>query len=178
MLALHFAHTTRERESAAAYELLAAAWHAHFSAPMPEILRETGGRPCFRDSPVQFSLSHSGGYVCVALSDQRVGVDLECVRPIRNGLPARVLAPEELRQVAKLSDETAAFFRFWTLKEAYLKYTGTGLRGDLRALRFTLSGANATLCGSDLHFSSMVGGGRVLSLCMAQPETPTLFGQL
>jgi len=98
--------------------------------------RHPDGRPrlCVDgvDIALQVSLSHSGGWLAVALADAPVGVDIELPRRDRDweALARFVFSPEELRS---LRDGDAAararlFHAFWTLKEARGKRTGEGLR--------------------------------------------------
>ncbi|MFF0725230.1 4'-phosphopantetheinyl transferase family protein [Streptomyces sp. NPDC004134] len=96
------------------------------------------GRPVLErpaDGP-EFSLSHGGGLVLVAVAPGRVGVDVEPVRaaPPEPGLVER-LHPAE-RAVVRTAPEalrSAAFTRLWTRKEAYLKGLGVGLGRALDA---------------------------------------------
>jgi 4'-phosphopantetheinyl transferase len=99
------------------------------------------GRPVVgADPPLSFSVSHSGAHVVVALvaGTERVGVDLEVVRPRARlaQLAARVLTPEELAHWRGMPPEQQpeGFLRHWTRKEAYLKATGVGIATDLRAV--------------------------------------------
>lgn len=104
-----------------AYPLLEAAvrlcwgWDA-----LPEITRSEGGKPGF--SGVEghwFSISHSGGLALCALSDGgAVGVDVERVRPRREGLPRYALSDEEF---ARFDGSWEDFCRMWTLKESWCK---------------------------------------------------------
>ena len=81
------------------------------------------GKPFFPDhQDRRFNLSHTGGVVLCALSDEgEVGVDAELVRPRRETLPAYVMSEAEL---AAFDGSWAEFYRIWTLKEAYAKYLG------------------------------------------------------
>ncbi|WBB61551.1 4'-phosphopantetheinyl transferase superfamily protein [Streptomyces sp. WMMC500] len=84
----------------------------------------------------EFSLSHGGELVLVAVAPGRVGVDVEPVRavPPEPGLVER-LHPAERAVVgaAPASLRSAAFTRVWTRKEAYLKGLGVGLGRALDA---------------------------------------------
>lgn len=84
------------------------------------------------DAALQLSLSHSGGWLAVAMADAPVGVDIELPQREREWevLARFVFSPEELR---RLRDGDAAararlFHAFWTLKEARGKRSGEGLR--------------------------------------------------
>jgi 4'-phosphopantetheinyl transferase len=83
---------------------------------------------------LQFSVSHSGGSVVVAVArDSAVGVDVEEVgtpEPAELADTAElVLAPSERRRVARWPERRRpqAFTTYWTRKEAVLKATGQGL---------------------------------------------------
>jgi 4'-phosphopantetheinyl transferase len=81
---------------------------------------------------LRFNLSHTRGLVaCVVTGEQDCGVDVEeATRPIDAGaLARRFFAPAEAAalQAAPAAEVPRRFFRFWTLKEAYLKARGTGL---------------------------------------------------
>jgi 4'-phosphopantetheinyl transferase len=90
------------------------------------------GKPSLRDSDVRFNVSHSGGWALQAVSrDADVGVDIERVDPrfASDQIPERFFSPREVAQLRGLpkDQQTAAFFRCWTRKEAYIKARGLGL---------------------------------------------------
>lgn len=92
----------------------------------PELDGETGA-----DS-LRFNLSHSHGLAVYALAhDGRVGIDLERVRSDVDtaSIAASFFSSSEIAVLRALAPDlqTAAFFRAWTLKEAYLKARGEGL---------------------------------------------------
>lgn len=97
------------------------------------------GRPTVAaDTPISFSLSHSGSYAAIAVveGDARIGVDVEAVRPRGRIelLAARVLNDEEHAAWLELDDDARlrSFLRTWTAKEAYLKALGIGIATRLR----------------------------------------------
>ena len=89
---------------------------------------------------LDFSLSHSRGFVAVALSHAGpVGVDVEegvCTPERAARLAPRVLDPAALALFLSLSSsESVGFFLSqWTAREALLKATGEGLTRDPRTL--------------------------------------------
>jgi 4'-phosphopantetheinyl transferase len=115
---------------------------AHYTASPPEALcfhQRPGGKPTLgADSEIAFSLSHSGAMVLVAITrDAAVGVDVEMIRAFNVRQVARsCFSDDELEAVVSDSeaDELNAFYRQWTLKEAYFKATGEGLCGSLRGV--------------------------------------------
>jgi 4'-phosphopantetheinyl transferase len=94
------------------------------------------GRPALAgDGGTSFSLSHSSDVAVVAIAPERVGVDVEVVRPRRylDRVARRVLTDGELAQWVALPEheQLAMFLRAWTAKEAYLKMLGVGLTRSL-----------------------------------------------
>lgn len=87
---------------------------------------------------VQFSLSHSGSLAVCALYEQEIGVDAERIRPVSLAFPKRVLTPREQQALRHAKNPELSFFRLWTAKESYLKYTGEGLRLSPRLLEVDL----------------------------------------
>jgi len=88
----------------------------HSQRGKPEFSGKTG---CW------LSISHSGGYALCALSDDGpVGVDIEVVRPHREGLPRYAMTDAEF----SVFDGTwENFCRAWVLKESFCKMTDSPL---------------------------------------------------
>lgn len=89
---------------------------------------------------LEFNLSHTAGMVvCAVTCLGPIGVDVERVR-MREYLDVarRFFAPDEVQQLERLPEHErrSAFFRFWTLKEAYIKALGKGLSVDLSRFGF------------------------------------------
>lgn len=89
---------------------------------------------------LEFNLSHTVGMVACAITCAgAIGVDVERVR-MREYLNVarRFFAPEEVQQLEHLpeQEQRSAFFRLWTLKEAYIKALGKGLSVDLSRFSF------------------------------------------
>lgn len=92
------------------------------------------GKPMIADFPKHFNLSHSGDYVVCAVSDGEVGVDIQKWVPFKERTAERFFAPEEwkLLQTLPMEQRTEMFYRLWTRKEAYGKYTGLGIPDAVR----------------------------------------------
>lgn len=92
---------------------------------------------------LRFNLSHSAGLVaCLTTSESDCGIDVEsvdrpvdCLRIARHSFTA-----EEVDVLERLSGEARRrrFFALWTLKEAYVKARGSGLRLRLDSAAFAL----------------------------------------
>ena len=72
-----------------------------------------------------FNLSHSGRFVCCAVSEKEVGVDAQKRGPCRPQVAARHFTQAEQQWMVENPNDR--FTRLWALKEAYVKYTGFGL---------------------------------------------------
>jgi 4'-phosphopantetheinyl transferase len=97
------------------------------------------GKPFLLGPPaltrLQFNLSHSDGLALAAVAcDRAVGVDLERIRPDVDmpGVGRLVFSQAERDALDRVpeADCLAAFFDFWTRKEAYLKCRGLGFSGS------------------------------------------------
>lgn len=93
---------------------------------------------------LRFNLSHTRGLVACLINRQYdCGVDLEKIERTRDGmsLARRFFSPFECAELEKCrSDEELCqlFYRYWTLKEAYVKALGQGLRISLSSFYFTI----------------------------------------
>ena len=85
----------------------------------------------------QINLSHTHGAILCGLSHHgSLGVDIENVtREVAlDKLEARCFTPTEQAWIGKAPRRRDGFFRAWTLKEAYLKAIGTGMRTPLTSV--------------------------------------------
>ncbi len=107
--------------------------------PCKKVTFEKGahGKPYIKGGGAQFSVSHTKGAVCVAVSDgeTEIGVDVERRdRRISDKLKERTLSKNELAEVSTDED----FLRMWVQKEAFLKRTGIGLTTVIRGVDTTV----------------------------------------
>ncbi|KAK9735166.1 hypothetical protein RND81_04G188100 [Saponaria officinalis] len=130
--------------------------HEMFGIPFDEIniRRTVEGKPYVVFDKVglefpnyNFNVSHHGDFVAIASEPFcLVGLDI-----VSHGLPVEQTAPEfvnsfssyfssmewiEIMSAGSSNDMLKEFYRYWTLKEAFVKAIGTGLRYSLAALEF------------------------------------------
>jgi len=74
-----------------------------------------------------WSISHKPEYVAGVVSAQKIGIDIERIRPYSAGLEKKV-ADENEWSLYPL-DRSELLFHYWTAKEAVLKIVGIGLAG-------------------------------------------------
>lgn len=134
--ALAYKHERDQRLSVAAYMLLKRALSEGYGiGGNPEFGYGKGGKPFIIGHPeIHFNLSHCRHAAVCAVSDRPIGIDVESIRPYNDALTRYVLNDEEYQRVASSGKPEVEFTRLWTMKESLLKLTGTGLRGDLKAL--------------------------------------------
>lgn len=127
------------------------------------------GRPLLRvdgdAALLHVSLSHSGDWLALALSDAPVGIDIELPQRERDweALARFVFSPEERQRLRDAEDATRAdvFHALWTLKEARGKRSGEGLQP--RAAR-TVTAQPAEAAGAEALGWAFGGGALALAL--------------
>lgn len=88
---------------------------------------------------IHFNLSHSGKIVLCAISDMEVGVDVEYIDPkIDLNIARNYFYNGEYENIMKAQNKADEFFRYWVLKESYMKYTGIGLNIKLNSFEILI----------------------------------------
>jgi 4'-phosphopantetheinyl transferase len=114
------------------------------------------GKPMLADSTaaegLEFNASGSEELaVCAVTVGKSIGVDIEFCRPIEdNSFLDQCLTTAERKALYDLEPvpKLTAFYRLWTLKEAFLKATGEGLSRPMTSVEFDLtSDGSARLVG-------------------------------
>jgi 4'-phosphopantetheinyl transferase len=115
------------------------------STPPTEICFSLGpnGKPGLSPTHLHFNVSHSRGLALYAFAANcELGIDVEYIRPFddMDSIAKRYFCTEEAAQLGSLpaSEQTDAFFRCWTRKEAYIKADGEGLSLPLDSFQVTL----------------------------------------
>lgn len=108
-----------------------------------KIGRQAKGKPISLDDPdIHFNISNSGKMAVYAFSrDSEVGIDLEHIRqiPDLDEMITKNFSTNERKYInASEKDRNSRFFRFWTIKESYLKAIGEGMRLAPDNLEFSI----------------------------------------
>lgn len=94
-----------------------------------------------------YNLSHSGRYALCSMdtgrngSATKVGCDVEMIKEFRPGIAKRFFCPDEELYILQQSDaehRADAFYRYWVLKESFVKATRQGLKMDLRSFEIRI----------------------------------------
>lgn len=105
---------------------------------------------------IHFNISHSGEYVVAAVSDENIGIDIECKKDENFRVAKRCFTDAEYEYIMDRPEEDRmrAFRDIWTMKESFLKYTGTGISVPLNSFSVDVENRKAvTNEGEDVYFT-------------------------
>lgn len=88
-----------------------------------------------QNSGYDFSISHTENVIVFADSQVSIGIDIEKVKSARLKVAERFFTKEEYERILALlpGKSDSEFYRIWTMKEAYVKMSGQGLRIPLNS---------------------------------------------
>ena len=128
------------------------------------------GKPYLADNPdTYFSITHSDKWVFLAVADCEIGIDAQMPRKVCPRLAARSTSPEELAWVKENTEPN--FTRLWTMKEAYLKYTGTGLTVPVREVAISVPPTDGCDARNNCYWSLLTHEDVPLSICSKEEMT-------
>lgn len=93
-------------------------------------------KPYIEGENVYFNLSHSENKVMCIISNRVVGCDVEKITPIDLTVAKKYFFKGEYKAIENCKTQSEMedlFFRYWTLKESFMKCTGLGFRLPLDA---------------------------------------------
>ncbi len=89
---------------------------------------------------IHFNLSHSNEMVLCAISDMEIGVDIEYIDPeIDLTLAKNYFHNKEYENIMNAKNKAEEFFKYWVLKESYMKYTGLGMNITLDSFEIIIN---------------------------------------
>lgn len=97
--------------------------------PPFQTARGQWGKPFLTECPdVHFNISHSGEYVCCAVSECEVGVDIQRYQEKVGGIAERFFTEADNNLLENSNGKKLEmFFRIWSVRESYMKLTGRGM---------------------------------------------------
>ena len=78
-----------------------------------------------------FNISHSGGYIALAIDQVPVGIDIENIRNAEEDLRNYISNDEEKKYI----HDDESFFEVWTNKEALVKANGNGINRKINTIQ-------------------------------------------
>lgn len=105
--------------------------------PQAEFGKGSHGKPYLKAFPnASVSLSHTKGAAMVGISTQPIGVDIENTnRTVSDAVFSRMCTKEEKARYTRIPKSER--IALWTLKESYLKLSGSGLTKPLSSVSFS-----------------------------------------
>ena len=108
----------------------------------------TDGKPFLKGvEGFNFNISHSEDLVMVALSGNETGCDIEKITEIDLEIAKKFFFRKEYENIAALpasEKRNGLFFRYWTLKESFMKATGLGMRLPLDSFQILIGNDGKT----------------------------------
>lgn len=99
------------------------------------------GKPDLDNENLHFNISHSGDWAICAVSDHEVGCDVEEIKSADLKIAERFFCREEYAHISEQSspaEQNLLFYRYWTLKESFMKATGLGMTLPFDAFQIQL----------------------------------------
>lgn len=88
-----------------------------------EINRDKNGKPYLVNNEFFFSISHCCDMVAVAIDENPIGVDIECVRTVNLQI-AKKFFSDRVETITNSDNPDIEFTKQWTIFESKLKYWG------------------------------------------------------
>lgn len=130
---LRFKHATQRRECVLSYLLLCQALQERGIEIKPTFIYSDNGKPKFKEIPtLHFNMSHCKVAVACAISDDEVGIDVECTGRYSERLARYTMNEEEMARIQQSEDPDREFTLLWTMKEATAKLSGEGISTNMR----------------------------------------------
>lgn len=151
----------------------------HISVPCTEsdsvLKHDIHGKPYLPEHPeIHFNITHCDQFAACAFHNKPIGIDAELPGYFPEVLINRTLSENEkcffLSKNASSNERQEWFYRFWTLKEAYVKKSGIGVDIDLTKFSFSFRNTETdfSITCSDSSVSCYqfkLSHGQILSLC-------------
>lgn len=164
-------HIISRNESTLGWALTAfAARQLGFSLKNSQLEFTESGKPYLKDSAFHFGISHSGGFVCCAVADKNVGIDVQKIISVNDRVAKRVLSMGELSILGASQNSAGLFAKLWSMKEAYIKYTGQGINTSLSSIDFSSVCQDDRFIFEGLNFIYSDFGEYKMTVCSEQTD--------
>ena len=115
----------RDKENCVISYLLLKKSLADFGVESFEIEIGENGKPFLKNNEnIFFNISHTNGGVAVVADTKPVGIDVQDILSVKNGVVERCFSEEEKELISKSNSPEEEFTRLWTLKESAVKCNG------------------------------------------------------
>lgn len=130
------------------------------------------GKEYFVNADICFNISHSKDIACCAVDKCDVGIDCEQINPKTDHLrlAERFFSREEIAYISDSKNGVDDFFRIWTMKESYVKYTSQGFSKPVSS--FTCIPTDGVCVLEDAYIKTYRINGAYLSVCSKHNDFP------
>ncbi len=166
-------HPLRRQQAIGAELLLIRALSEYDPAfrPPARIVSGSQGKPYLMDSPLFFSISHSGNYSACVVAEVEAGLDLQVPRAYSESVAKRCFTAREQAILSGCTDRDYAFTMLWSLKESCLKARGTGLRTPMHTISVRFAPDSETASCENASLWHGVRDGCHFALCRIDGQT-------
>ena len=121
------------------------------------------GKPFLKNNKnIFFNISHTDGGVAVVADKSPVGIDIQDILPVREGVIERCFSENEREIISKSNSPEREFTRLWTLKESAVKFNGETV-AELKNYCFENSGKSFEKYGK--NFTTFERKNLFISVC-------------
>ena len=131
----------------------------HLNEDDIKIARSEYGKPYLINyANIHFNVSHTINAMICAISEENIGVDIERIKSFNIGVAKKYFTKQEQNYIFKRKGkQDERFVEVWTRKEAYVKWTGKGMKvsfqsfdtlKDKKIFSFNIKGYFISLCSN------------------------------
>ena len=136
-----------------------------------EIVFNKNGKPSFKNSSYFFNTSHSGNYALCVISDVEVGCDIEEIKEYKPKVAERCFTLKENKYLEISPKKDELFYRFWTLKESFMKCIGKGFTKPMQSFELDNKDENVVIKDNDNYsFIEQKYNNYCISVCLKTKE--------
>ena len=119
-------HPKRQSEFLKSHLLLQDLLQNQFQIQKPNLIRVPSGQWCLENKELCFSISHSGEFIYIGISEKPIGVDVQRVQ--KESSKALYKKVFHLNEIEFLKDHTHLEYCIFSMKESYGKSKGSGIQ--------------------------------------------------
>ena len=131
----------------------------HLNEDEIKISRSEYGKPYLTSyRNIHFNVSHTINAMICAISEEKIGIDIERIKLFNIGVTQKYFTKQEQYYIFKEKEkQDERFVEIWTRKEAYVKWTGKGMKvsfqsfdtlKDKKIFSFNIEGYFISLCSN------------------------------
>ncbi len=139
-------HFIKDKKLSCGAELLLNQMLLEENVTCPEYDEDYYHKPYIKNHEIQFNISHSEDIVACAISDKTVGIDIEYVdKDIDLDIAKNYFYDKEYENIIKSTNKADEFFKYWVLKESFMKYTSLGFNLKLDEFNIEINKDNISV---------------------------------